>query len=128
MSSSGDDAAAEDGDVGGALSRRSSITRGNRVVVRAGEDRQRDRVDVLLDRGRHDHLGGLVQAGVDDLEARVPERARDDLRPAVVTVEADLSDQQPEPSLLAHPSPGPETSRYVPNTGTSACESSCTVP
>ena len=60
--------------------------------VRAGEDRQADRVRVLLQRGLHDLLGRLVQAGVDDLHAGVAQRARDDLRAAVVAVEAGLGD------------------------------------
>ena len=49
-----------------------------------------DRVHVLLDRRRDDHLGSLVQARVDHLEARVAQGARDDLRAAVVPVEAEF--------------------------------------
>ena len=60
--------------------------------VRAGEDREADRVGVLLDDRRDDLLGGLVQAGVDDLHARVAQRPGDDLRAPVVTVEAGLGD------------------------------------
>ena len=61
--------------------------------VRAGEDREADRVHVLL-RGRgHDLLRALAQAGVDDLHAGVAQRARHDLGPAVVAVEAGLGDQ-----------------------------------
>ena len=60
--------------------------------VRAGEDRDADRVGVLLDRRLDDLLRRLVQAGVDDLHARVAQRARDDLRAAVVPVEAGLRD------------------------------------
>src|SRR5579884_2023091 len=51
--------------------------------VRAGEDAHADDVDVLLDRGVHDHLGRLVQTRVDDFHPRVAERAGDDLRAAV---------------------------------------------
>jgi hypothetical protein len=40
--------------------------------VRAGEDRDPDRVGVLLDGGLDDLLGGLMQAGVDNLHARIP--------------------------------------------------------
>ena len=46
-------------------------------------------------RGR-DHLGRLVQAGVDDLVAGVGERARDDLGAAVVAVEPGLGDEDAE--------------------------------
>ena len=58
--------------------------------VRARQDRQADRVGVLLDDRLDDLLGRLVQAGVDDLHAGVAQRAGDDLRPAVVPVEARL--------------------------------------
>ena len=60
--------------------------------VRAGEDRDADRVRVLLDRRLDDLLRRLVEAGVDDLHAGVAQRARDDLRAAVVPVEARLRD------------------------------------
>ena len=61
--------------------------------VRAREDRQPDGVDVLLHGRLGDHLGRLVKPGVDDLEARVAQRTRDDLRAAVVPVEPGLGDQ-----------------------------------
>ena len=61
--------------------------------MRAAEDRQADDVDVLLHRGRGDHLRRLVQAGVDDLHAGVAQRGGDDLGAAVVAVEAGLGDQ-----------------------------------
>ena len=60
--------------------------------VRAGEDRDADRVGVLLDRGLDDLLGRLVEAGVDDLHAGVAQRAGDDLGATVVPVEARLGD------------------------------------
>src|SRR4029079_4132644 len=47
---------------------------------------------VFLDRGLDDLLRRLVQARVDHLEARVTQRPRDDLRAAVVAVEAGLRD------------------------------------
>jgi hypothetical protein len=40
--------------------------------VGARQDRQPHDVDVLLERGRGDHLGRLTKAGVDDLESLVP--------------------------------------------------------
>ena len=55
--------------------------------VRAGQDRDADRVGVLLDRGLDDLLGRLMQTGVDDLHPRVTQRACNDLRPPVVTIE-----------------------------------------
>ena len=58
--------------------------------MRAGEDRDPDRVGVLLDRGLDDLLGRLVQAGVDDLHPRVTQRACDDLGAPVVPVETGL--------------------------------------
>ena len=60
--------------------------------VRAGEDRDADGVGVLLHRRLDDLLGRLVQAGVDHLHAGVAERAGDDLRAAIVSVETGLRD------------------------------------
>jgi hypothetical protein len=40
--------------------------------VRAGQDRDADRVGVLLDRGLDDLLRRLVEAGVDDLHPGIP--------------------------------------------------------
>ena len=76
-------------------SRSSSQPREQRHV-RAGQDRQADRVGVLLDGGLDDLLGRLVQAGVDDLDAGVAQRAGDHLRAAVVPVEARLGDDHPD--------------------------------
>ena len=58
--------------------------------VGAGEDREADRVGVLLDHGLGDLLGRLVQAGVDHLHAGVAQGAGDDLGAAIVAVEAGL--------------------------------------
>jgi hypothetical protein len=38
-----------------------------------------------------------VQPGVDHLEARIAQRARDDFGPAIVTVEPRLRDENPSP-------------------------------
>jgi hypothetical protein len=70
---------------------------GHEGHVRAGEDRDADGVGVLLDHRLGDLLRRLVQAGVDDLHAGVAERASDDLRAAVVAVEADLCDNDSDP-------------------------------
>ena len=60
--------------------------------VGAGEDREADRVGVLLDHRLGDLLRRLVQAGVDHLHAGVAQGAGDDLGAAVVPVEAGLGD------------------------------------
>jgi hypothetical protein len=64
--------------------------------VGARQDRQADRVGILLDRRLDDLLRCLVQAGVDDLHARVAQRAGDDLRATIVPVEAGLRDDDPD--------------------------------
>ena len=63
--------------------------------VGAGEHGQPDRVDVLVDGGGSDRLGGLEQPGVDDLVPGVAQNAGNNLDPPVVPVEADLGDQDP---------------------------------
>ncbi len=55
-----------------------------------GEDRDPDRVRVLLDRGLDDLLRRLMEARIDDLHARVAQRTCDDLRAAVVAVKTRL--------------------------------------
>ena len=67
----------------------------------AGQDRETHDVDILLDRRSGDLPGRLPEAGVDDLHAGVAERARDDLRAAVVPVEAGLRDENAN-GPLAH--------------------------
>ncbi len=58
----------------------------------AGEERQPDGVGVLLDHRLGHLLRRLVEAGVDDLEAGVPQGPGDDLGAAVVPVEPGLGD------------------------------------
>ena len=60
--------------------------------MRAREDRDPDRVRVLLERGLDDLLRRLVEARVDDLHPGVAQRARDDLRTPVVAVQAGFRD------------------------------------
>ena len=67
--------------------------------VRARQDRQADHVDVLLERGRGDHLGRLAKAGVDDFEALVAQPAREHLGAAVVAVQSGLGDEHLERSI-----------------------------
>src|ERR1700722_17188411 len=61
-------------------------------VVRAGKDGEANDVDVFLNGGAGDHLGGLAQAGVDDFHARVAEGASNYFCAAIMTVEAGLGD------------------------------------
>jgi len=77
----------------------------NEGVVRAGEDRDAQYVDVLLDRGLDNLFRRPVEAGVDDLEPGVTERPGDDVCPAVVPVEADLRHETPDRSLGLLPGP-----------------------
>ena len=84
----GDDPAAEDDDVVGAALAQQLHHPGEQRHVRAGQHRQADAsasswivVSTICS-------GRLVQAGVDDLHARVAQGPRDDLGPAVVPVEA----------------------------------------
>ena len=74
-------------------------TRGTSVMWAPDRIDRPDDVDVLLERRGHDHLGRLAEARVDDLEALVAQAAREDLRPAVVAVEAGLGDQHLERSI-----------------------------
>ncbi len=61
--------------------------------VRARHDRQPDGVDRFLDGGGRDHLRRLMQTRVDHFVAGVGERAGNDLRATIVTVETGLGDQ-----------------------------------
>ena len=83
-----------DGDVDAAVTRPVDDERGEGQVG-AGQHREADRVDVLVDRGGGDGVGCLEQAGVDDLVAGVAQDPGDDLDAAVVTVESDLGDEDP---------------------------------
>src|SRR6476659_301356 len=74
---------------------------GEQRHVGAGEQRQADRVGVLLEDGLGDLLRRLVQAGVDDLEPAVAQRPGDDLRAPIVTVEAGFRDDDSVPALHA---------------------------
>ena len=56
--------------------------------VRAGKDRQADRVGILLEGRSDDLLRRLAEAHVDDLHAGIAQRARDHFRTPIVPVEA----------------------------------------
>ena len=95
----GDDPADRDQDVVQPLLLELAADLGHERHVRARQDRQADDVHVLLERCRDDHVGRLAEARVDDLEALVTQAAREDLRAAVVAVEARLGDQHLERSI-----------------------------
>src|SRR3990170_5838706 len=68
--------------------------------MRPGKDREPDGIDVLLQRGVGDHLGGLPQAGVDDFHPGVAQGAGDDLRSSIMAIQAGLGNQDAQ--LLGH--------------------------
>ena len=57
------------------------------------QDRERDHVDIFLNRSIHHHLWGLVQPRINDLESGVSKRTRDYHGAAVVPIETHLADQ-----------------------------------
>ena len=97
----GDDATDDDRDVGASFTNLVDHGRRQRHVG-AGQEGESDRVDVLVDCcGRH-RVGGLEEAGVDDLVARVTQDASHHLHPAVVAVQAHLRDEH---TLSCHQKP-----------------------
>jgi hypothetical protein len=86
--------------------------------VRPGEQAHAEDVHVLLD-GRVDHLlGRAVEPRVDDVHPGVAQAPRHHLDPAVVAVEPDLGEQDPDVVAhvrLAHPDalPPPTTRRTI---------------
>src|ERR1700675_1056506 len=69
---------------------------GHDRVMGAGEDRQSDDLDVLLQRGVNDHFRGLAKASVDDLHAGIAESSSDYFRSPVVAVQTGFGDQHPD--------------------------------
>ena len=63
------------------------------MIVCARENGKGDRVNVFLDRGVYDHLGALMESGVDHFEAGITKGAGDDLRAAIVTVQSNFADE-----------------------------------
>ena len=100
-SSAGNRPADDDEHVAGVVRAESLYDPRHQRHVRPRENRDPHRVRVLLDRRLDDLLGCLVEARVDDLHARVPQRPRDDLRPPVVAVEPRLRDHDPNRPLHA---------------------------
>src|SRR5262245_3039060 len=109
-----DDAAAEDRHVVGALVVQELQHALEEVVVGPREHAEPDGVSVLLHRGGHDLLRRLVQAGVDDLEAGVAERAGHDLGPTVVAVEPRLGDDDADSATGTHGVPSRALRRRSP--------------
>ena len=89
----GNDAADEYGDVVHAFFVEEFHELGADGVVRAGEDGKADDVDVFLDGGGGDHLRRLAEAGVNHFHASVTQCARDNLRSAIVAIQAGLGNQ-----------------------------------
>lgn len=99
----GNDAADKDGNVGHAFVAEEFHQLGADGVMRAGEDREADHVDVFLDGGGGDHLWSLAQAGVHDFHAGVAQGPGDYFCAAVVAIEARLGNQHT--NLLLHHKP-----------------------
>src|SRR6185369_2378328 len=95
------DAAAEDRNVAHALFLHQRKNAREQCHVRARKNGQAHAVDVFLDGGLGDHLRRLVETRIDDLEAGIAQRARDDLRAAVVAVEAGFCHQNSQ-NLVGH--------------------------
>src|SRR5207248_11304952 len=89
-----DDPAAEDHDVRRVLLPEQLEDAREEGVVGSREHAEPDGVRILLDRGRDDLLGGLVEPRGEYLEARAAQRPRADLGPAVVTVETGSGDDE----------------------------------
>src|SRR2546426_4357006 len=86
----GDDPAGEDHDLAATFLPQQVQQAGQQRHVRAREDGESDGVGIFLNRGIRDHLRGLVQSRVDDLEPGVAQRTRHDLRAPVVPIQAGL--------------------------------------
>src|SRR5437879_978468 len=112
----GDDAAAEHDDVRAVLFGEQPEELGEDGVVGSREKGQADAVHVLLDGGGDHHVRGLVQAGIDHLEARVAQRPGDDLGAPLVAVEAGLADQEPDLPRALHVQSCTTPSQYATKT------------
>jgi hypothetical protein len=61
--------------------------------MRAAQDRNADRVNVILKRRRRDHLWRLPQARINNFHPGVPERTRNHLGPSVMTIKPRLGNK-----------------------------------
>jgi hypothetical protein len=60
--------------------------------VSARHDREAHGIDIFLNSRHRDHVGGLMEPGVDDLEPCIAQRAGHDLGATVVAIETGLGD------------------------------------
>ena len=60
------------------------------VHVRSGKNRKSDGVHIFLKGSVHDLLRSLAQSGIDNLHPGIPQGARNDFGPPVVTIQAGL--------------------------------------
>ena len=70
-------------------------------VVSSRKNGKPDDVDIFLNGGGCDHLGGLAKSGINDFHPSIAQRARNNLSPAVVPIKARLGNQHPY-SFLRH--------------------------
>jgi hypothetical protein len=61
--------------------------------VSSAQETQADDINVLVDRGANDLFGCPANAGVDDLITCIAQGPDDDLGTSVVSIEADLADE-----------------------------------
>jgi hypothetical protein len=67
--------------------------------VGTGENGDANGIDILLKRSIDNHFGGLAEAGIDDLHARIAEGSGYDLSPSIVAIEAHFGYQYPDRAL-----------------------------
>jgi hypothetical protein len=67
--------------------------------VSTREKRESERVGVFLNNSLHDLLGGLMQAGIDNLKTGITQSPSDHFCAPIVTVEAGFGDYDPIRSL-----------------------------
>jgi hypothetical protein len=94
----GYDASADDGDIGRTQIAEGSGQDGDEREVGAGEDRYPDDVDILVDGDARHLLRGEMEAAVHHLHASIAQGPRHDAGTAVVSIEADLGDQDADRS------------------------------
>jgi hypothetical protein len=74
-----------------------------------------DEVDIFLNGGIYDLLGGLMKTEIDDFKASVSIGARNDFRPPVVPIETGFGDKYPGfPFGISHDSDVRSPTRIVP--------------
>ena len=73
--------------------------RGEQLVVGAGEDGDADHIYVLVNGSGDDLRGGAVQPRVDHLKTGVPKATGDDLRAAIMAIEAGFGDQDTDAAI-----------------------------